>query len=61
MDPRIAYGYEAAAGSYKDALELAANLKTITDPIGGTPRVTFTYGVRSSSHTKQTASCKRAH
>jgi RHS repeat-associated protein len=45
--PFIKYGYAAAGTSYKDELELAVNLETITDPTeavgGGAARVKFTY------------------
>jgi RHS repeat-associated protein len=47
ISPVRKYGYDAGSG-YNDRLELATNLKTITEPneaaTGGTPRVTFTYG-----------------
>ncbi|HEX7708965.1 MAG TPA: Ig-like domain-containing protein [Thermoanaerobaculia bacterium] len=42
--PTITYGYEPPGTNLNDALEIAPNLKSITDPIGGAPRVTFTYG-----------------
>jgi len=47
--PTIKYSYEpSAGGSFNDQLELATNLKSITEPheaaTGGNPRVTFSYG-----------------
>lgn len=46
--PTIRYEYEDGNGSYNDRLEIADNLRSITDPTevakGGPPRVTFLWG-----------------
>ena len=47
--PQITYDYWGGSG-FVDKLELAPNLKTITDPIGGNARVTFTYDTSSGNN-----------
>jgi YD repeat-containing protein len=42
--PAIRYAYAAPAGSFNDRLDFSGNLSSIVDPIGGPPRVAFTYG-----------------
>jgi len=47
--PQIMYDYWGGSG-FVDKLELAPNLKTITDPVGGSARVTFTYDTSSGNN-----------
>jgi len=47
--PQITYDYWGGSG-FVDKLELAPNLKTITDPVGGNARVTFTYDTSSGNN-----------
>lgn len=49
--PTITYDYWGGFG-FSDKLELGSNLKTITDPAGGAPRVTFTYDISGADRDK---------
>jgi RHS repeat-associated protein len=41
--PTVRYEYKSAGTSLQDFVDLASDLKTIRDPAGATPRVTFDY------------------
>ncbi len=49
--PTITYDYWGGIG-FTDQLEIGSNLKTITDPAGGGPRVTFTYDTTGANRDK---------
>ncbi|HEY6214851.1 MAG TPA: DUF6531 domain-containing protein, partial [Vicinamibacterales bacterium] len=51
--PHIDYGYAAAGSPLNDTVELGTNLISITDPAGGSARVTFAYGTDGSSRDKE--------